>query len=145
MLLHQWVLMLRELTDTNKLKFKDDTKRQTPTQDNFALPASIFKDTRKLSPKQVPGKGKVSTEQIHTGRSSVILVVTRKNRIFYICPDRESGQRVRTESPEREREREREREGRYKLGSWKESRETKKIINQGPYARQYSIRRSVTK
>jgi hypothetical protein len=135
MLLHQWVLMLRELTDTNKLKFKDDTKRQTPTQDNFALPASIFKDTRKLSPKQVPGKGKVSTEQIHTGRSSVILVVTRKNRIFYICPDRESG----------EREREREREGRYKLGSWKESRETKKIINQGPYARQYSIRRSVPK
>jgi hypothetical protein len=133
MLLHQWVLMLRELTDTNKLKFKDDTKRQTPTQDNFALPASIFKDTRKLSPKQVPGKGKVSTEQIHTGRSSVILVVTRKNRIFYICPDRESG------------EREREREGRYKLGSWKESRETKKIRNQGPYARQYSIRRSVTK
>jgi hypothetical protein len=99
MLLHQWVLMLRELTDTNKLKFKDDTKRQTPTQDNFALPASIFKDTRKLSPKQVPGKGKVSTEQIHTGRSSVILVVTRKNRIFYICPDRESGER------ERERER----------------------------------------
>jgi hypothetical protein len=57
------------------------------------------KDTRKSSPKQVPGKGKVSTEQIHTGRSSVILVVTRKNRIFYICPDRESGER------ERERER----------------------------------------
>jgi hypothetical protein len=47
------------------------------------------KDTRKSSPKKVPGKGKVSTEQIHTGRSSVILVVARKNHSFYICPDGE--------------------------------------------------------